>query len=136
MRIVEENPPNFEEIKKHFDLSGKVPVFAYGDILYNPAGSEIQPHLLVHEEVHQKQQNKMGVKKWWAEFIKNPGFRLSQEMMAFIVQYYYVKKNFNGKAQKWFLSRFADDLSSPMYGNMITRHQAETRIRKGAETFR
>jgi hypothetical protein len=67
MKVINEFPPNYEKIKRHFDIEGKPIVFTYGDSLYNPSSNVISQHLMRHEETHAVQQghSEEGAKQWW-----------------------------------------------------------------------
>lgn len=135
MKIVKSYPPNIDAIKKVFEVRDTT-VFAYGDTLYNPGGWKIGEDLIAHEMVHQKQQG-ANPALWWERYIAEPEFRLSQELPAYrrqfqvfrksLGQYSFLEKN---KRQNQFLSRVAGDLSSPLYGNIITYNEAFREIGK------
>jgi hypothetical protein len=135
MKIVRELPPNYEEICKTLSPSDKT-VFAYGDTLYAPGikdDTEIQDHLMIHEETHQRQQGD-DVEGWWIKYIADPEFRLSQELEAYGNQYAFVsKKDMLAIHRKNFLERIAADLASPMYGNILSLQEAESKIRNRAK---
>lgn len=128
MEIVKELPPNIREIVKVFDLDGLQPVFAYGDKLYNPGGHDISDDLMVHEETHQKQQAKIGVEQWWAMYLENPTFRLSQEVEAYREQYKFIKEKYVRQVRRHMLQQMAKNLSSKLYGNIISKKDAEDLI--------
>lgn len=127
MRIEKAVPPNYNEISDRFKLAtlGSFnPVFAYGDILFNPTGLNIPPDLMVHEEVHSAQQRAMGVEEWWEMYLKSDSFRLDQEVEAYRAQYRYFSENFNRHRRRYELDRLASDLSSALYGNIIKKRAA------------
>jgi hypothetical protein len=133
MNIVIGNPPNIEAIKAKFDLTGKDPVFAYGDTLYNPAGNRIEEHLMVHEETHERQQKEMGVEAWWDKYLVDAEFRVLQELEAYGNQYRFVTQNFKDRnAVARFLHLIASDLSGAMYGNAIQYGEAIIKIKRAA----
>lgn len=123
MKIVYDLPPNYKEIVKVFDLTGKNPVFTYGDIIYYPfgKGNKIPLHLIMHESTHKDQQGN-DPKKWWDEYLRSPEFRLNQELEAYRNQFQFYKN----KNKSWmpFLKSIARDISSPMYGNMVSYNEA------------
>ena len=135
MKISREYPPNIETIKARFQLNSRV-CFTYGDTIYNPGGGKITDDLMVHEETHMIQQDGQPL-WWWAKYIEDDEFRLSQEVEAYANQYQYYKKNRctkpNGKIRKErldkFLYKIAKDLSSPIYGGIITVSDAKALIR-------
>ena len=124
MKIIQGYPPNYDEIAKKFDLSGRDVVFAFGDVLYNPSGNKVPSDLMVHEETHGKQQ-KNEVMKWWEKYLKNKEFRLSQEIEAYQNQYQYFKEHCRSSlVLVKYLDFLAKELSSEMYGNMISYEKA------------
>lgn len=133
MRILKENPPNFNELKRFFplDLPDYIPLFPYGDILYNPSGKNVPPDVMFHEEIHRNQQAKFPTPEhWWAKYIHSPQFRLEQETEAYNLQWQFVKKSLGSKAAEDCLEELSDNLSSPLYQLDLTRSQAKTKIRK------
>lgn len=130
MKIIKDYPPNYSELKRFFplDLPDYVPVFPWGDVLYNPSGNEISPDLMFHEEIHSKQQGDYP-EIWWQRYCSDSQFRLEQEVEAYAGQLNFVKRALGSKIAKEFLGCFAKDLSSPLYQLKITYFQAETLIR-------
>jgi len=129
MTIKNEWPPNIEKIRAVFDLSGKKPVFTWGEILYNPHNCEIPEHLKIHEEIHSKQQ--VNPEVWWKRYLEDDKFRLEQELEAYQAQYQYIKrlvKDRNTVAK--FLYAIASDLASPMYGGIISFDEAYKKIKQ------
>lgn len=132
MNIVVDYPPNIEEIRKSFDFNEKITVFTYGDNLFNPANRTIPEHLIIHEATHQAQQTEYngGPAAWWGEYIANPKFRLEQEVEAYSNQFNYIKDTTKDRnAHYQYLHKFAKDLSSKMYGNIVTYSDAVNLIR-------
>ena len=127
MKIVKDYPPNYKEIKERFNPPIRA-VFAYGNVLYSPSNDKIPPDLLVHETVHSLQQG-LEPDKWWDRYIKDPKFRLEEELRAYRNQFQFYKKN--NKAWMPFLKRISKDLSSPMYGNIISYKEAMNKILYG-----
>lgn len=127
MKIVNDFPPNIDKIRKHLN-PGPFTVFTYGDTIYNPHGGNMDECLLAHEATHSVQQEKMGVEKWWTEYIVDMDFRLSQEVEAYQNQWTHAKKEFNRAYRKFLLPNIAKDLSSEMYGSMVTLEEAKKLI--------
>ena len=131
MKIVQGLPPNYEVISKTFHFSSLPatfnPVFSYGDTLYNPTGLPISQDLMVHEETHERQQ-KIGVEQWWAMYLENKAFRLTQEVEAYGEQYKFLKTVLNRKGRFAELERLSDDLSSKLYGSIINKRDAKELI--------
>lgn len=134
MIIREEYPPNIKEIEKVFDIKDRKDlVFTYGDKLYNPYKIKLVPHLIIHETVHSEQQK--DPKEWWDKYLKDPDFRLEQELEAYAKQYAYAKPQLNAKGQELFLEKISFDLSSEVYGNIVSYQKAESDIRRIAKSM-
>jgi hypothetical protein len=127
MKVIKSFPPNYDEICKVFPIAGiKTIVFTYGDTLYRPGRSGAVPgHLDAHERTHTRQQGNDPA-GWWKRYLVDKEFRLSQEVEAYRNQYRFFKsKNHNIKEQINFLDMIAYDLSSEMYGNLVTKEEAK-----------
>jgi hypothetical protein len=124
MLIVKEYPPNINEISKRFKITSSV-IFAYGDTIYNPSGAKINKALIAHEETHSRQQEKIGVERWWDKYLSDYSFRLSQEVEAYGAQMKEARKGLRSYAkQQLMLSNIARDLSSELYGNVVSYSEA------------
>lgn len=129
MKILRAFPPNYEKIAKRFNLKGKIVVFTYGDILYNPYNGDIPDHLLAHEQIHAEQQKKFPiVEAWWDKYMADDKFRLDQEVEAYRAQYQYASAYMSKKLLQNLLIKIATDLSSPVYGSMINYETAKSLI--------
>lgn len=130
MKIVVDKPPNYDELKEHFDIDGRAIVFTYGDTVYNPSGILMPLHLMMHEDAHIEQQRTLGAKPWWDMYLKDSAFRLTQEIEAYKAQYQFVcRYEHNREKRALFLKSIATDLSSGIYGNIITYPEAQALIR-------
>ena len=130
MKILHQFPPNFEDIQE----AGMCPdplnaLFTYGDTIYAPGGSEVNWHLMAHEEVHERQQGK-DPKAWWDRYINDHIFRVAQEAEAYARQYEAicdVLKDRNRRNKTLLdLSRI---LSGPLYGNVVSKSGAMSLIK-------
>lgn len=129
MKILYEYPPNIEAIKQRFEVPYEA-VFTYGDTLYVPHGGTIDKALMVHEETHMRQQKTIGKEVWWDWYLGSKDFRLSQEVEAYQNQYREQKKHIKDRNElNRYLQRLAQDLSSPMYGKIMTLTEARQAIR-------
>lgn len=123
MKILNQFPPNYDEIARRFNLKGAKPIFTFGDIIYNPHDGEITEDLIAHEEVHCKQHESYGIDAWWTRYLDDAEFRLSQEVPAYQAQYkklLTMPRDYRRARTKMIVA----DLSGPMYGNLITKEQA------------
>lgn len=135
MKEIKEYPPNYEELKRYFPLNlpDYVPLFPYGDAIYNPSQREIPEDVMYHEEIHSQQQKNYGIPElWWKQYCLDPQFRLDQELEAYHKQWKWVKKKLGNKASKECLEELSNNLSSPLYQLNLTISEAETKIRKYA----
>ena len=130
--ILAEFPPNIDQIRKAFRLSG-AEIFAWDGTIYAPKSTGLPLHLIEHEKVHFRQQREAGgPQAWWSRYIEDPQFRLDQEMEATIVEFQVYSATHGRKQRRSFLDVLARRLSSPMYGGMITTKVAKARIKKGS----
>lgn len=128
MKISTEQPPNIAEIRLYMTPPQDA-VFAYGDTIYCPSGDEIPPDVIIHEEVHQKQQeNYSSPEFWWTKYLLDPQFRYEQELEAYGEQYRYVSAHISTKGQKEALLDFATNLAT-IYGIPVSVTEAEAKIR-------
>ena len=128
MKILNEQPPILDKILKAGLKPRKTTVFAYGDILYNPSGVEIPPDILVHEEVHIRQQKDN--KDFLDKYLNDKEYRLRVEVEAFREQYKFVcemlkDRNYRAKC----LHSLAQELSGSVYGEIINLSEAINKIK-------
>ncbi len=83
---------------------------------------------MVHEQTHERQQADYGVEQWWQMYIDNPTFRLTQEVEAYQNQFKFLKTVLNRLGRKAALEQLAAQLSSELYGNIITKKEAKELI--------
>lgn len=129
--VVNENPPNIEEIAKHFPI-GRHVVYAYGNKIFNPNHLVLRPSILLHEQVHLNQQGD-NPEGWWHRYIEEPQFRLDQEFEAHLAEYramlYHATSNRH--EQRAALKVVARKLASPLYGKLISVQKAARALKAG-----
>ncbi len=136
IHFVVDYPPNIEEIYAVFgkeNIEGKPVIFAYGDSIYNPTDSHISDDVRAHEYVHLRQHGhtREGAAAWWAKYLVDPEFRLSQESEAYQGQYEYFCRMFKDKnTRARYLTAKAEEFSSALYGNIISFKAAGRVIQK------
>jgi hypothetical protein len=126
MKTIKAYPPNYEEICQAFPYvrERKTLVFTYGDIIYKPGKGVIPTHLRVHEVTHANQQGDDPA-GWWKRYLEEPEFRLDQEVKAYRKQWEYIDRfNHNYWEKRELFEKITDDLSSEVYGNMISKAEA------------
>jgi len=110
--------PLLEEYKKVFNVTPNT-IFAYDHKIYS--NNELPKHLIIHEQVHHKQQDRHGLDNWVKRYLEDPKFRLDMEVEAYKIQLESIKDQ-RGRALQTMIS--AKDLSSDLYGNIVTYRQA------------
>lgn len=135
MKVVDEFPPNIDEIKQIFPIGSEQPVFAYGDTIYNPYKLPIPDDIIVHEEVHCRQQ-KDQPDWWWKKYLVDSEFRKDQEAEAYAAQYNFVRQITNAKLAKECLFDLSSGLSGPLYALGIPYYEAETLIRQKSRALK
>lgn len=115
--------PFLEEYKKHFDTT-KGTIFACYPHIYTDY--PLTKDLLVHELVHLRQQEAIGLKEWVYDFLYDPQKRLDYEVEAYREQLQSIKDR-NHRVKIWYES--ARQLSSSLYGNIIEYQDALDKIR-------
>ncbi len=149
MEIIKDYPPNYALICSVLKPNREA-VFAYGNRIYNPSGRDIAPDIEHHEEVHMRQQGD-NPDAWYARYVTEPAFRLSQELEAYGEQYIFARNHIEqaaadadkegkvlaaGKTQllEWALEGMAMALSGQEYGNLISYGAARSKIRNYSKT--
>lgn len=128
-------PPNYSLILSFFpQCEERKAIFAYGDTIYNPFNVSISPDLEVHESVHAKQQGS-NPEVWWIRYCSEPEFRLQQEIEAYGTQYSFVKRNTPNKYSDWLKEKLAEALSGPLYGSLLSKSSAESKIKRFARSI-
>lgn len=130
MKVITAFPPNIEKIEAAL---GKNPpescvIYTYGDTIYDPHGGSIDPYLMIHEETHTQQQGS-DPEGWWDRYLVDIPFRLEMELQAYRKQYRAFAKGRDRNIAFIFLNRLARDLSSSIYGNIISHEKAIKLIR-------
>ncbi len=125
MSVVLAYPPNYAAIQKAFDLSaGRKPMFAWGNLIYNPESGGLDDHVVAHEAVHCRQQlsHTGGIEGWWAQYIADPEFRLRQEIEAYKAQALSARAGIKDRNESFrYVRQLSLDLSSPLYGDQMPR---------------
>lgn len=104
-------------------------IFPFNNKIYTHY--QMSDHLIVHEKVHLKQQGGLLGSMWWVLlYIASKRFRLKQELEAYRVQYKYIVKHTGREEANTLLIRISNDLSSEMYGNMISYAEAFKQIKQ------
>lgn len=133
MNISTDNPPhNIRELcEEVFDLTNVLPMWTFGDTIYNPHHMDIDKAQLVHEAVHTKQQGEKPA-EWWDRYLSDAQFRFDEEALAYHAQYRLLNEILKDRNQlARLLHILAADLAGPMYGKLSTHQEARALIKKG-----
>lgn len=115
--------PLIDEYKKHFEITDKT-IFALGEDIYTDY--DLTPDLLIHEQTHLKQQERVGVKEWVYDFLYIPEKRLEYEVEAYREQL----KSINDRNHRAKIRiESAQTLSSGLYGNIIDYESALQKLK-------
>lgn len=110
--------PLLKEYAKIFPITEKT-IFAYDNKIY--CNYPLDPDILVHEQTHLEQQNKIGLDKWVFNYLHNPKERLKYEKEAYIHQILSVK---NREIKNKIRLESSKNLSSSLYGSICTFKEA------------
>lgn len=136
MKTSKELPPNWYDIQKVLKIdpfAPENPIFCYGDTVYNVKG-ELRPDLDVHEYTHSQQQGD-NPEIWWFKYLNDVKFRVEQEIEAYGNQYVFISRALKGKWLKYGLNDMAKNLSSDLYGSIISHNEAVSKIRNYAKNI-
>ena len=136
IKVIKSFPPNYSQIVETLgDVSKSLPVFAYGEYIYNPFDREITKDVEEHEAVHLAQQAKFTSPDiWYSSYLTDKGFRLQQEIEAYGWQYAFGKERVkNNKLRDAFLDSLAVELSGEAYGKLLSFGEARIKINKYAK---
>lgn len=119
-----EKPPIFPKIQEVFPYADwEEVIIAYGDTIYSKYPISLLK--MEHELTHVRQQTDMDKDLWWDQYLQNPSFRLEQEIEAYRAETKLACKVIKDKNQRFnYINALAEDLSSPLYGNVCTFSQA------------
>lgn len=117
-------PKNWDTLESQFGVKwGDVIVTYYPEI---HCEKDISAQKVHHESVHLVQQQDFGVENWWAKYMEDKAFRLEQEVQAYKAEIDWIKKqDFNRVYRRLLLDRIYTDLSSSIYGHLVTYEEAK-----------
>lgn len=141
MKVVQEYPPNYDDICKVFpEVKDKKGVlFCWGTTIFNPGGDPLSKPIMAHEELHCAQQHfgNLLPSKWWARYLEDLTFRYDQELAAHAREYkVYCDLHKDRNVQVQYLYLIANRLASPMYGSMVKASMARQDIKDTASNSR
>lgn len=106
--------PLLNKYKEVFPIDANS-IFAYGDDIYCNY-PELPERIVVHENVHLRQQKEFGLDLWVDRYLTDPEFRRAMEIEAFREEI----KSIKDKNRRLEIQRIcAKKISSPLYGDII-----------------
>ncbi len=118
--------PLLEKYKAVFPVNENT-AFPYNHVIYTDKPESITPDLLIHEEVHFKQQDEIGLDTWIDNYFNDIAFRIKMELEAYKAQIKYFKDDKN--TQDMIRVECAKALSSNLYGNVLTYKEAYSELK-------
>lgn len=121
MNISTKKPKIYDEIKKVLDIDWNSGIcIVYGDTIHSK--NSISADLLAHEQTHIEQQKLWSPKKWWNKYLRDPKFRLNQEVEAYRAQIKYLNEHphlMSRNERRYKINQMAVDLNCEVYGYMV-----------------
>lgn len=141
-RIAYTEPPNIEAIRARFGGAlTPATIYAYGSTIYVPggeakvgslhvpAGLELPPHLIVHEETHFDQQAEAGgASAWWERYLVDDAFRLAQEVQAYRAELAAIPTRADRRRR---YASVVTTLAGPLYGRLVSKPEARALLSAG-----
>lgn len=113
----QDNFPYLKEYKKQFPITDGT-IFVFKDKIYS--NNEMPYDIVFHEIRHLQQQQQYGADKWIKQYLEDKNFRLSVELDAYKHQLKKVKEIADEKEYLHILVECAQNISSPLYGDVIS----------------
>ena len=129
--VLRKRPPNFEKIVAAFPGAAEPGViFAYGGFIFAPGDTAVPIWLQAHERVHLLRQG-TDPDGWWDRYIREPQWRLAEELAAHRAEYRAQVKRLTLPMQRFAaLQEIAAKLASPLYGGLIPVEKARHEIQR------
>lgn len=132
--IVHTPPPIYPLVREKWGVKweDKKVVMVYGNKIHQSFYGRMDQDLLVHELVHVKQHAAYpgGPEAWWARYLEDKDFRMEMELEAYRTQYAWCKEHLNSETRRSILKHCANDLSSNLYGHMVSYQTAKELIQQ------
>jgi hypothetical protein len=137
MKISFATPPLWDKIKAKFPVTEDSHIwYTHGDCIYSPSKIIPPDDIIVHEMVHQEQQesNDDVANIWWQNYMHDPDFRLSQEAEAYGAQYrFWCAKVKDRNQRDKILRQIGQALAGKEYGNCVSSSEAMKLVREFSE---
>lgn len=125
MKILHEKPPCYDRLKQCFewidDAWDNGLYITYGSTLYT-VHTHIEGHIMAHEEVHARQQEKMDKDEFVERYISDKKFRIEIEIEAYRAQVKWIKEHLSSSDRKSLYRHIVYSLVT-FYGLEMTSEQ-------------
>jgi len=123
-KLSKEKPPIYDKCVEKFGVNWEDGViFTYGDTIH--CKYDLPEVKIVHEATHIKQQAQTTPDEWWDRYFKDELFRVVQEVEAYRAETEWAYRNIKDRNKRIrLIMQNARDLSSPMYGSVMTLEEA------------
>lgn len=129
MQVVVGRPPNYAAIVAAFPSAArKTVIFCYGRTIFAPGGANLHRAIVDHEKIHSDRQLARGIESWWDQYLASAQFRLQEEIPAHKAEYETLQACGTRNQRRGALREIAHKLAAPLYGNLITVHEAKRLI--------
>lgn len=124
MKLLNTQPPIYHKLHEQFGVEwDKGIIIAYYPNVY--CAKQIPDAKLIHEQLHLERQREMGVSLWWELYLSSASFRLEEEILAYKQEVQFLKDNFSRNERRFLLDKIYTDLSSYIYGSLVTYDEAK-----------
>jgi len=113
--------PYLNNYRQKFPIDDNT-IFVFEDTVYT--NNKMSYDIVAHEFHHLIQQSRIGAKEWINRYLEDKDFRLEQEIDAYKEQLSVVRKMNDRQEYAHILAECGRNLSSPLYGNLITYQEA------------
>ncbi len=122
--IKKEIPPIYDRLHQKFGIKWDDGVIiAYDGAIW--CKENLEPQKIIHENKHIERQKEIGNDAWWQLYLDNDVFRLEEEVVAYRAELEFIKRHIKNREMVFHAKRdIAENLSSSIYGNMVTKQEA------------
>ena len=119
-------PPIYEELHNRFGVEWENGIIiAWDNKIHCSEDFPLAPQKIIHESKHLERQNEIGNDAWWRLYLESEQFRRNEEMIAYLAEANFIKKNIKNREISFFAIRdIAKSFSSDVYGNIISLEDA------------
>lgn len=125
MIISKEKPDCWDRLEAAFGVRWESGVIVTWKGVVHTIRGELSPDLIIHEEVHLKQQAEYGSEEFLERFINDKQFRYDMEIPAFMAQADYLRHHIKNPDELFCKLHLIHKNMEQNYGGMITYEEAK-----------